>query len=114
MTKHLHTDSKYVHLQEANGYDAGVTCETLGYVSIISQDECIDAAKQINSISNYSPYPTDIATSSYVLSCFDDNPNHCFTNTNQNRIYFTRGDCKVHPDRIDSHEGLICMQQGII
>ena len=112
--KLFHIDTKYVHLQEANGYDAAVTCETLGHLSIITPDECIVAAKQIKMISNYSAYPNDLSSSSYVLSCFDDNPNHCFTNTNQNRIYFTRANCGVHQDRTDSHEGLICIRKGMM
>ena len=57
-----------------NGHGAGVTCDTLGYHSILTETECIQAAQQMKLIQ--ASYP------SYQVgdepACDAQNPNHCF------------------------------------
>ena len=94
----------YVHLLEENGHGAGVTCDTLGYHSILTETECIDAAKQMR------------LTQSYHVggepACDGQNPNHCFIDTAHKLIYFNRADCPVHQGNTQPSDGLICRKWG--
>ena len=95
---------QYVHLLEENGHGARVTCDTLGYYSILTENECIEAAQQIK------------LTQSYlwdgVLDCSDRNPNNCFIETEYKRIYFTPANCPVHQLNLRPTNGLICKKWG--
>ena len=101
------TENPYVHLREANGFEAGVTCETLGYLSINTSQECIAAASRIKDIANYVPYDRE-------LDCHDTNPNFCFTSMQSEKIYFTPTDCPVHRFSTRESNGLICKDEGTI
>ena len=107
MKQNLHVDSRYVYLQETNGHGVGVTCNTLGYHSILTRSECIDAAEEINLTQGYGAYHTE-------LDCNDVNPNHCFTNTAQKKIFFTRVDCPVHQGSTRPSIGMICRKDGML
>ena len=96
----------YVHLLEENGHGGGVTCETLGYYSILTEAECIEAAKQIKLSQGYE-WGGDV-----VGGCDDRNPNHCFIDTEQKLIYFTPANCPVHQLDTQPNEGLICRKWG--
>ena len=109
MTQNIIVDSRYVHLQEANGHGAGITCNNCGYHSILTKNECIEAAKQIKMTQGFEVYP-------HELNCRPDNPNYCFTNTAVKKIYFTRADCPVHQGNTNpqGEEGLICDIGGML
>ena len=92
---------KYVHRLNPNGHPAKTTCETLGLESIRKQDECYVGYKSISKISGYTKYQ-------FTLGCADDNPNHCLTNTNDKKVYFTADHCPIHASKIDREEGMIC------
>ena len=105
--QNLHIDTRYIHLQETNGYDGGVTCSTLGYDSILTRNECIDAAKETQLTKDYVAHSSEVG-------CRDNNPNHCFSNTVSKKIFFKRADCPVHQDRALPKEGLICRKKGVL
>ena len=103
--QNFQADTKYVHLQGANGYYVGTTCSTLGYNSILTRNECIDAAREIHLIQGYSVNPGE-------FPCYPDKPNHCFTNTYHKTIYFTRANCSVHQGITNPEDSLICKKKG--
>ena len=94
----------YVHVLEENGHGAGVTCDTLGYHSIVTETECIKAAQQMKLAQSYQV--------GGVFPCDHRNPNHCFIDTEKKLIYFTRADCPVHQGSTQPSEGLICRKWG--
>ena len=96
--------TQYVHILEENGHGAGVTCDTLGYYSILTESECIEAAQQIKLSQNYQ--------FAGVLPCDDRNPNHCFIDTANQFIHFTPADCPVHQRDTHPRDGLICRKWG--
>lgn len=87
----------------SRGQPAGTTCETLGYGSIITKDECYKEYKSIPDIASYTTYHTE-------LGCFGYYPNHCFTDDAKRRIYFTAAHCGVHTDPSGESFRLICKQ----
>ena len=95
---------QYVHLLEENGHGARVTCDTLGYYSILTESECIEAAKQIKLSQSYEWWG--------VYPCNERNPNHCFIDTEGKLIYFTPADCPVHQRDLLPRDGLICRKWG--
>ena len=91
---------------DEQGFGAGVTCETLGYFSITTIEECNQASKKIDEVSDLIPY------SSGELTCSNYNPNHCFFNANSKTLYFTGATCGIHGSKADPPEGIICRTRG--
>ena len=91
---------------DEQGFGAGVTCETLGYFSITTIEECNQASNKIDELSDFIPY------SSGEISCSSGNPNHCFLNTNNKNLYYTDATCGIHGSKADPQEGIICRTRG--
>ena len=103
-TKNFTVGNTYVHVLEENGHGAGVTCDTLGYHSILTETECIAAAQQMKL--------TQIYQVGGELPCDNQNPNHCFIDTATKFIYFTRAHCPVHQRDTQPSDVLICRKWG--
>ena len=110
----MHIETRYVHLTyEKHGISKGDTCGTAGYSSILTRNECMEAARTMQMIPEYHVGPND-------PRCVDTNPNHCFTKTWSKGIFFTDADCPESQGRVnlvansDNEVGLICLKQGII
>ena len=112
--KYLHIETRYVHLTwKTHGISSYATCGTAGYRSILTRNECIEAARKILKISMG---PTGYHVGPIENKCIDTNPNHCFTNTRYKSIGFTDVDCPEPHGRVTvgRHVGLICLRQGMI
>ena len=107
----MHIDTRYVHLPNSKGFDAGVTCETLGYLSIITRSECVDAVKSVEMSRSYDG-PTFTAGE---LPCDHTKPNHCYANGAFSfEFSFTKANCPVHQIKLEKDYSLICINTGMI
>ena len=107
----LHIDTRYVHLPNSKGFDAGVTCETLGYLSISTRSECVDAVKSVEMSRSYDG-PTFTAGE---LPCDHTKPNHCFANGEFSfEFSFTKANCPVHQSKLEKEYSLNCINTGMI
>ena len=97
-------------IHDNNGFAEGETCDTRGYKSILTKNECAEAVKGIPKIKDWVIQPGETPCVHNGIGA----PNHCwlvYTPGFVEVIMFTQGNCPVHNEKFDPLVRLICRKK---